>query len=39
MTKGEEVIDVSIKGSPMPGAAPAAKGAAEIRRIVGKDSG
>ena len=33
------MIEVSRKGSPKPGAAPAAVGTAEIRRIVGTGSG
>jgi hypothetical protein len=36
---GGVVIEVSRKGSPKPGAAPAAVGTAEIRRIVGTGSG
>ncbi len=35
---GELVIEVSMKGSPKPGAAPAAAGIAEIRRMVDADS-
>ena len=37
VTEGE-VKEVSMKGSPKPGAEPAAVGAAEIRRIVGIES-
>ena len=36
---GGVVIEVSRKGSPKLGAAPTAVGMAEIRRIVGTDSG